>query len=369
MKRSIKLSISLLLLVSAMNLAACGGRISGVAAKASVAPSANPQDFYQQPVDELLSPASVPAPVPSAVPNVQSGSFNVDQATLHDWQAKGVAVAGGTIYVSVSDTSGLFKKGSVIKMSSSDGKTWKDLGSTLLGSRHPMDSTVQGLAISGSTIIAVDSASKSYVIDAAKTGVKVVEGSGGVDVAIGAGSVFIANGTVNRSDMSASAGSPIMGLNATGGVGTDSQGNIYAVSGTTIKKADVSGQVQDVVTTDITSAIDVAVDSRNGDLYVLESTMIKRFNSMGQMLSQFANGATKAASIAVDEAGAVYVADTGTSNKDSKIIKFAASADAMVNTSSNSGYSSYSSNTTSGYNDYAAYSTTREAQTAAAKRR
>jgi hypothetical protein len=356
LSKGLKFTVTAMMIFASMNLSACGKRVSTVQPVPSMAPS-TPLETPLQEIPSYDDNKNNYNSVPTAVPNVQTGTFNVDQATLHDWQAKGIAVTGGTIYVSVADSKGLSKKGSVVKMSSSDGKSWKDIGSTWLGARHPMDATVQGLAVLGGTIIAVDSASKSYIVDATKGGVKVVANSGGVDVTAGAGSVFIANGMVNRSDMSVASATPINGLNSTGGVGSDNQGNVYAVSGTTIKKADASGQIQDVVTTDLIAPIDVAVDSRNGDLYVLESTMIKRFNSNGQLLSSFSSGAIKAASIAVDEAGAVYVADTGNTNKDSKVIKFAASVDS-TNTmgNMNSAYGSNTYGSAGSYNSYGASS-------------
>jgi hypothetical protein len=256
------------------------------------------------------------------IPNTQAGIFLADQSIVNDWQAKGIAVVGGSIYLSVSDNKSTKKKGSVVKINSSDGKFWSDLGGTLGGLRHPMDSTVEGIAVSGSTVIAVDSADKVYILDAFKGGINTHKTAGGKDVASGAGSFFIVNGMVEKSDVSASTRNPINGMNTTGGIGADNLGNVYAVSGVTIKKADSTGQVQDVITSDLTAPLDVAIDNRNGDIYVLESETIKRFNSKGQLLTTFSNGAINASSIAIDEVGAIYVADTGNSNKDSKVIKF-----------------------------------------------
>ena len=358
-------SFSVLMLVSSLSLTACGSRVK---AGANVpTPTKTPDNFYTPQQEETLMDLSAQnsAPVINAVPNVQAGTFLADQSIVNDWQAKGIAVVGGSIYLSVSDSKGLSKKGSVVKMNSSDGKSWSDLGGSLGGLRHPMDATVEGLAVSGSTVIAVDSASKVYTLDASKGGVKVLKVAGGKDVAAGAGSFFIANGMVEKSDASASARTAINGMSATGGVGADSLGNVYAVSGVTIKKADSTGQVQDVITSDLTGPLDVAVDTRNGDIYVLEATMVKRFNTNGQLLTSFANGAIKASTIAVDETGSVYVADTGTTNKDSKVIKFNDSVDAAP-TMSSASTSGYNYGSSASGNDYSTYSNTK---TDAAKRR
>jgi hypothetical protein len=349
-----KLLSTILILNFALGLNSCAGRIKSstlnqAAPPVSTAPSTIPDTFYDD-NSNLDNRSSFNTPVIQAQPNTQMGTFKVDQDTLNDWQARGLAVSGGIIYVSAADTSGLMKKGTVIRMNSSDGKGWKNLASSFLGLRHPMDSTVTGLAISGSTIVAGDTNGKVYIVDASKGGVKTVKGSGALDVASGSGTFYLSNGMVERADNSVSSRSPFGSLSASGGIGADAQGNVYAISGNVVKKGDINGQVTDVITTDINGGIDVAVDNRNGDIYVLEASMIKRFNSNGQLLSQFPNGATKAVSIAIDEMGYVYVADSGKDKKDSKIIKFSASSDAMqTNTLSSQNFG----------NEYSMYSNTR----------
>lgn len=348
-----------------MSLTGCSGRIkaSTQAAVPSATPSTTPDNFYDDSTDPLLdnrNSLSTPT-VPTGTPNAQAGTFKVDQDLANSWQARGIAVAGGFIYVSASDSSGLMKKGTVIKMNATDGKKWDNLASALLGLRHPMDSTVQGLAISGGTILAADSASKMYTVDATEGDVKTIKAAGGTDVAAGPSGFFVANGMVERSDLSGSSRTPLGNLPASGGIGADNMGNVYAVSGNSIKKGDTSGQVFDVVTTDLAAPLDVAVDNRNGDLYVLEQTMIKRFTTNGQLIVSFANGASKAVAIAVDETGSVYVADAGTTYKDSKVIKFSASIDNMNAASNNS---SYGTNNAYGYgnstgNNYSSYTNTR----------
>ncbi|MBC7473887.1 MAG: hypothetical protein H7263_06310, partial [Candidatus Sericytochromatia bacterium] len=318
--KNLRAGITIMMLVASMSLTSCGKRVGTTAVVPT--PSVAPQSSI--PVEDLSNTynqtTNIEA-VANGTPNAQISSFKVDQATFSAWQAKGIAVSGGTIYVSVADTKGLLQYGSVIKMGSSDGKSWKNIGTAFLGLSHPISKTVQGLAISGNTLLAVDSA-KSYIIDASKAKVTVVKTTSGTDVAAGGSSVFIANGsTVSKTDSSLASSTPIIGLTATGGIGADNQGNVYAVSGVTIKKADLTNQVQDVVTTNLASPIDVAVDSRNGDLYVLDGTMIKRFTSSGQLSVSFSSSATKPVAITVDEGGAVYVADQGSSNKDSQILK------------------------------------------------
>lgn len=359
----LKSTLITLVLISSTGLTACGKKLTPIPMVSPVA---------QAPIDDTL-PApdyssernNLAAPV-QATPNAQVGSFLVDQATFNQWQARGIAVSGGSIYLTAADTSGLSKKGTVVKMNSSDGKGWKDLGSKYLGLSHPIAATVEGITVNGGTIMAVDSAGKTYTVDASNGTVKTLKTGGGKDIASAAGSIYISNGTVEKTDSSASSRMPVQGIpSVTGGVGADNLGNVYAVSGTTIKKGDVTGQVTDIITSDLATPSDVAVDSRAGDIYVLDGTMLKRFNSNGQLLVTFASGATKPVGIAVDEAGAVYVADAGTTHKDSKVLKFAAAlADSgNMSTSYTGGNSSYNYGSQSSSGDYSTYSNTRKTTT------
>ena len=192
-KQVSKALVASLVLFSTFSMTACKGRMQPsqvTPASSAPTPGDNFNDGSGTTTEDLYAPsAQAPAPI-NATPNTQSGTFKVDQSTLtSQWQAKGIAVSGGSIYISAADNSGLFKKGTVIKMNSSDGKSWKSLGSTLGGLRHPMDATVEGLAVNGSTVVAVDSAGKVYTLDASNGGVKVIKAAGGKDVASGAGSL------------------------------------------------------------------------------------------------------------------------------------------------------------------------------------
>lgn len=362
----LKSTLVTLVLVSAIGTTGCSKKLN---------PALTAPPTTQAPINDDLPPPdygytderSNLGTVPQATPNAQVGSFLVDQATFNQWQARGIAVSGGSIYLTVADTSGLSKKGSVVKMNSSDGKGWKDLASKYLGLSHPIAATVEGIAINGGTIVAVDTAGKVYTVDASSGSVKTSKTAGGKDIASGAGSVYIANGTVEKTDASASSRMPVAGIpSVTGGVGADNLGNVYAVAGTTIKKGDVTGQVTDIITSDLATPLDVAVDSRMGDIYVLDGAMLKRFNSNGQLLVTFASGATKPVGVAVDESGAIYVADAGTTHKDSKVIKFAAALMDSGNMSTNytgSGNTYNYGAQTSGSGDYSTYSNTRKTTT------
>ena len=288
----------------------------------------------------------------TGTPNAKLGTFKVDQSLIYDWQAKGVAVSGGTIYVSVSDTDGILTGGSVVKMDASSGKSWKDIGSKLLGLSHPISKNVQGLTATGGTVVAVDD-SNIYNIDSSGN-IKTTKGNGGKDVASAGGSIYIAGSwTVSRADASGSSAAPLGGLSASGGIGADTNGNLYITSGNSIKKiggtADVSMSGADAsqdIATGLTNPVDVAVDNRNGDIYVLDGTEIRRFDQNGTFIVSFSSTAKKGVAITVDENGNVYVADAGSSAKDSVIIKFGPSSDAQM--ASNSGYAA--ANNTSSYN-------------------
>ncbi|MFN8575329.1 MAG: hypothetical protein U0354_00590 [Candidatus Sericytochromatia bacterium] len=258
----------------------------------------------------------------SGVANTQLKSFNVDQDFFNQWQAKGVAASSGTVYVTVADNTSLFKKGSIIRMDTESGKNWKNIGSAWLGLRYPLDKTIQGIAINGTNLVAIDTKGSFYSVEN-KQKVKSSKSASGTDVAVGAGSIFISNGSsVDKADSSGQGRTAISGLTVTGGIGTDEQGNLYAVSGSGVKKVDTKLNVTDITRQGVENGVDVAVDTKNGFIYVLENSQIKRFTMDGVLSSTFGNGAIKAVSIATDELGNVYVADEGKDHKTSKIIKF-----------------------------------------------
>lgn len=365
-KSNLKIGISALLLAGSFTITGCNGRVKLNAVQPQTQTQQPTDNFYQAPIEDSYPNNTNSTfnnmPVANAVPNNKLNDFKVDQDTFNQWQAKGIAVSSGTIYVSAADAGGVFKKGTVVKMSSADGKSWKDLSSSLLGLRHPIDSTILGLAVSGGTILAGDSSGKMYSVDASKGSVKVLKSSPATDVASAGGSFYVSNGSLERTDSSATSRTPITGMNVSGGIGADMRGNVYAISGATIKKFDAtSQQVIDVVMGDIGSAIDVAADDRNGDIYVLEQSNIKRFNSNGQLLSTFPSGASKPVGIAADESGFIYVADAGTTYKDSKVIKFSASTDAVSSqmNSMNSYNQAYNASYNNNSNDAYNYASTR----------
>lgn len=258
----------------------------------------------------------------SGVANTQLKTFNVDQDWLNQWQAKGVAASNGTVYVTVGDNTSLFKKGSIIRMDTDSGKNWKNIGSMWLGLRYPLDKTIKGIAINGTNLVAIDSKGAYYNVENNKK-VKSFKTGPGTDIAVGAGSVFISNGSsVEKADSTGQGRSVISGLTTTGGIGCDTQGNLYAVSGSGVKKVDSSLLITDIITQGVENGLDVAVDDKNGFIYVLENSQIKRFTTTGVLTATFGNGAIKAVSITTDELGNVYVADEGKDHKTSKIIKF-----------------------------------------------
>ena len=309
----LKLSLVIGFTLSSFSLSSCGmfKRVATVEPAAEkVTPAAN--DFYQPPVDNTPVINTV-----TATPNTSLGTVK-----LTGWQPRGIAVSAGTMYLSAYGTTKvLFTSGTVLKVGA-DGKV-KDLASNLVG-YHAIAKTVTGLALSGSSLVVSDT-DKMYTVDSTSGKVVTIKGKGGgTDVAVAGGNVFISNGSIEKSDSTVASRNPVSGLSGTG-IGGDNTGNVYAVSGNSIKKAGPDGQVMDVVTSDLSAPLDVAVDNRNGDIYVLEMQNVKRFNSSGALLTSFPSMASKPIAIAVDELGIVYVADNGNDAKDSKVVKFSAS--------------------------------------------
>jgi len=259
--------------------------------------------------------------------NTQLTTFKVDQDFLNQWRARGISILDGFIYVAVSDTKNLFKKGSIVKMTTESGDSWENIGDNYFV-KYKIDQDVQAVAADSTAIYAVDSKGSFYVIGASTSKItsKItsVSSGPGKDLAIGKDCIYIANGsTVEKSDISGGDRTIISDLVINGGIATDSSGNLYVTSGNTIKKVNESdGKIVDVATEGIDSPIDITVDEKRGFIYVLESADIKRFDMDGKLLASFGNGSMQPVSIATDELGNVYVADEGTTYKDSKIVKF-----------------------------------------------
>lgn len=364
-------------------------KVNGRESTATVNVMPNTQAFPDQnPVRFMPNNAGGGTGTGTGIPNNKVGTFKADQGSmLYDWQAKGVSVSGGSIYVSAADTDGLLKAGTVIKMDASSGKNWKDLGSKFLGLSHPISSSVQGITVSGGSILAVDD---NYIYSVDSSGnVKKNKSTGGTDISAGSGTVYVAGkGTVGRTDTSGSTFTPLGGVSASGGIGADNSGNLYVVSGNAVKKiGNNSGtysnsystgtyndpmsygnttnysstttnyqtgmgldpsMAQDIVM-GLNGPVDVAIDNRNGDIYVLDGAEVRRFDQNGSILVSFASTAKKGVAIAVDENGNVYVADSGSNSKDSCIIKFSASADGMYG-GTTGGYNNNSQNQNMNYN-------------------
>lgn len=263
----------------------------------------------------------------SGIANTQLKTFLVDQDYLNQWQAKNLAVVNGTVYVAAVDQKGwITQKGTIIRMDSDEGKNWTDLGGKWLKTRHPMDKSVQGVGVTSSNLVAVDTQGSVYNIESGKSVVSYKTG-GGTDIAIGAGNVYIVNGSnVEKTDTTGQARTAVKNLTISGGICADGKGNLFAVSGKTIKKADFSSvttTVTDVIKDGLNTPVDVAVDDKNNLIYVLDGNDVKRFSSEGVLVSTFGTSCVKAVGICVDEAGYLYVADEGKDYKTSKIVKFA----------------------------------------------
>ncbi|MGV3522681.1 MAG: hypothetical protein ACO1RX_00570 [Candidatus Sericytochromatia bacterium] len=347
MKRSQLISLSALALMAALSLTACGGRAPGITPdQPEAVPTQDPSLGATQPVynDPSLTAPSAPytdpyanpmptAPIntmpigPTGQANAPAGNFMVDQGNLvYGWRARGITVSGGAIYVAAVDNDGLTKNGTVLKMDAISGKNWKDLSTGFMGLSSDLSSTLQGVAIAGGNLFALDATGGMFSLSTSGGNVKELKGAGGVDIAGSNSGLFIAaNGMLERSDMSGMSRSPMNGIPASAGIGTDSRGNLFFLAGNRVGLIDaMTGQPRDLITMGLNAPIDVAADGRNGDVYVIDGADVKRFDTAGQLAAQFPHGAAQATSIAVDESGNVYVADYGTSSQDSKVLKFSA---------------------------------------------
>ena len=282
----------------------------------AVAPAQNPVQLAGEPGSTALAFAS---------PNKQIAAFKVDQDSfLNQWQAKGLDVSNGTIYVSAIDVRSLIKKGTVIQMSTS-GEEWKDLAKTWLGLRHPLNSTARGLAMSGSgSILVVDEKGGLFSVDSSGKVTK-NEGDSALDIAAGSSNSWIYSVRgLEKSDDSGASRSPVSGVSASGGVGVDAQGNAYVPVQNTIVKVTAAGAPAPLIRDYLHAPTDVAVDPRNGDIYVLDGGEIKRYDKNGEFIVSFGSSALDPSALDLDEDGSLYVADFARDSRSSQIIKFEA---------------------------------------------
>lgn len=257
------------------------------------------------------------------------GNFLIDQDTFNQWQAVNLVSDGSNLYVAAVDVK-MPAKGTVIQMDTSGG-AWKDLGKSLIATftlgaaGYKMSKTIQGIALDDSgNLIVADSQNQLFSMAASDRQITTVKTalSNVLDATSVGNAVFVATTTgIQKFDASLSASSTFSQVIPSGGMGRDSQGNLYVVSNNTIQKIDSSGQASQVVS-GLNAPLDVSVDSA-GNIFVLESDGIKYYKSSGESLGSFGAGDfVTPKSIFVDASGTVYVADAGTSHKDSQIVRF-----------------------------------------------
>lgn len=261
-----------------------------------------------------------------ALPNKQIGAFKVDQdSILNQWQPVGLAATGGTIYVSAIDARSLIKKGTVLKMSSNDGSGWKNLASTWLGLRHPMNVTARGMTInSAGQVVVVDEKGGTFSIDTSNGKVTQTPSEGALDIASGGGKTYIYGvGGIAESDDTGASRTLIPGVNASGGIAVDKQGSAYVPVQNTLVKI-TAGKPAVLIDEYLNNPKDVAIDPRNGDIYVLDGGEIKRFDKNGEFIVNFGGGSLNPVAVCLDEEGTLYVADFGGDHRSAQIVKFEA---------------------------------------------
>jgi hypothetical protein len=270
----------------------------------------------------------------AALPNKQIGAFKVDQDSLLNlWQPVGLAASGGTLYISAIDTRSLITKGTVIKMNTSEGKEWKNLASAWLGLRHPLNGSTRGMTLnSAGQIVVVDEKGGTFSVESSNGKVTKADSEGALDIASGGGKTYIYGiGGIAESDETGATRTPISGVNASGGIAADKEGNGYVPVQNTLYKIS-AGKPSVLIDQYLNSPKDVAIDNRNGDIYVLDGGEIKRFDKKGEFIVNFGTGGLNAVALTLDEEGTLFVADFGRDHRSAQIIKFEAAP--LVNANS-----------------------------------
>lgn len=284
----------------------------------AVAPAQNPVQLDGEVGSDALAFAN---------PNRQVGAFKVDQDLLNQWQGRGIEASAGILYVAAIDVRNITRKGTVIQMNAQTGEDWKDLAKAWLGLRHPLNSTASGLTMNQSgAILVVDEKKNLFTVDASSGKVQTTEADSALDIASASnGTVWVSSVRgLEKSDSSGSSRSLISGVAASGGLGTDNEGNVFVCVQNTIVKVDSNDSAKPIVRQYLNKPTDVAIDPRNGDIYVLDGGEIRRFDKNGEFIVSFGAGALDPVSIDLDEEGSLYVSDFGRDHRSSQIVKFEA---------------------------------------------
>jgi hypothetical protein len=257
--------------------------------------------------------------------NQPNGWFDIPaKSMLYTWRVSGVAAWSGIIYAAVADTDGTLKGGSVLRLDTrKDKSAWSEIGDNLFGLVRPLKDTVSGVAMGPDKLYVVDGKAGLFALNAQKGGPRRVTKTGMTDVTVGGGKVFVRgeSGVQTASDDLGDF-TNVPGLTASGGIGADPLGVVYAVDGQTIKR--FNGKTESFIT-GLTRPIDVAADGQ-GFVYVLEPTNVKRFDKDGKIVGVFPIQAQVPVALTCDESGAVYVADQAKAPRPSRIWRYTAAS-------------------------------------------
>ena len=259
-----------------------------------------------------------------ANPNRQIAAFKVDQDFLNQWQPTGLELSGGNLYISAIDVRNITHKGTVIKMNA-QGEEWTDLTSSLLGLRHPLNSTTRGLAMNQmGTLLVTDKDGGMFSVDPNSGELeKNADAGSAIDVDGASGTMWFSSVRgLEKSNDSGSSRTLISGVAASGMIGSDKEGNAYVPVQSVIVKVTPDGESTTIIKNYLNSPADVAIDPRNGDIYILDGGEIKRYDSAGQFIVSFGSSALDPVCIDIDDSGALYVADFGRDHRSAQIIKF-----------------------------------------------
>ncbi|MFN8672140.1 MAG: hypothetical protein U0457_08705 [Candidatus Sericytochromatia bacterium] len=252
--------------------------------------------------------------------------------SVDKWQAVGVVSNGANIFISAVGTSNFaFSSGTVLSMNAETGKDVKKVGSTLLGTRNPLSKEVRGIGIDSSNKIYGTDGKNIYSVGSSL----VITDSGlagAIDTVVAGTSVIVATSNgIKKYDPTTLTGKAVAtgtdfakGVMPTGGMGLDKDGNLYVIAGSVVKKVTPAGEVSDIVK-DVSGAVDVAVDGAKR-ICVLFADSIKAYDDKGKDITTFGSGEFAAGKALAVSGATLFVADFGTSYKDSKIVKYSIAA-------------------------------------------
>lgn len=309
-------------------------------ASTSTPPSTKPASPpVQIPFGEL--PDTIAVSAPYAPPGAfAEGTYEVrerfltDQDTFSQWQAMNLSSDGTSLFIAAVDQQ-TPSKGTVLSMDLS-GEAWTDLGNSLLtrftfgATGYTMKKTIRGLAVAqNGKVLISDQSEGAYVLDPGtkKMTAHDLELPNATDVAaLGERYFIVANHRIQVTQAPFAQAAAFGTLTDVKALAQHPDGILYALTSDGIYRLAEQGASTQVLaaakatTIGWESAKDFAVDPE-GNFFVLSDLGVFWLDAKGALKGELASGDLIAPRALLWVSGSLYIADAGSSYKDSAILQ------------------------------------------------